>query len=406
MINPTASQGQGNSQAGHCNTRLNSQIVSLIDYITFSGGCTHLKDLKEFFRYLALKICPEPVDDWTTFSKSKNFKVQCDQYRSHRTNLHKARLIHSQKIDTAININHHRFFPASPVKQYPARFESILVAISGGCSVVPGTEYLEDYTIQLSGQFWGQLSLSDQIEVLCTIAQLPSVKVSRIDLSIDDFSKEIIPYDLMVEACDADQFSGFRDGVQLKNFSLKKGDRKGTLNMGSRQSKSFHRCYWKPDRLRFEHEIKGKESNLVFQSIVAMSGQKLSEIADYLAKLSIGSIQFVDRTKSIKNGKKEKNLDRCEPLSWWQEFLDIVGSGIRIKLPVIERSLEKTKKWFERQIYPTLFAFREGMGILDFNTMIDTGLRSVSQRQSKHHEQVTDLLLIDRLSRQGWDKVA
>jgi len=137
-----------------------------------------------------------------------------------------------------------------------------------------------------------------------------------------------------------------------------------------------------------------------------MSSRKLSEIADYIAQLAIGSIQFVDRKDSGETDEREKNLDRCESFSWWQEFLDIVGTGIRIKLPAIERSLEKTKKWFERQIYPTLFAFREGMGILDFNTMIDTGLRSASQRQSKHHEQVTDLLLIDRLSRQGWDKVA
>ena len=406
MINPTASSRQGDSPAGHCNTRLNSQIVSLIDYITFSGGCTPLPVLQEFFRYLALKIFPEPVDDWNAYPKSRHIPTQWKQYRSHQADLLKARLAHDREIKSAILINHHRFFAVSPVKQYPSRFESIIVAINGGCSVVPDTEYLEDYTIQLSGQFWGQLSLLDQIEVLCTIAQLPSAKVSRLDLSIDDFSKEIIPYDSMVDACHTGQHSGFRKGTEIKNFNLQEGDREGTLNLGSRQSKSFHRCYWKPDRLRFEHEIKGKESHLVFQSLIAMSGQKLSEIAAYIARISVGSIQFVDRAKSVKTGKKEKNLDRCEPLSWWQEFLDIIGTGIRIKLPVIDRSLDKTRKWFERQVFPTLLAFRKGMGIPDFKTMLDLGFSNASQRQSKHHEQVTDLLFLERLSGQGWHKVA
>jgi len=406
MINPTASERQGNSQAGRCNTPLDSQIVSLIDYITFSGGCTLLSVLEAFFKYLALKIYPEPVDDWEQIPKSRHIPTQFRQYRSHRTKLHEARLAHDREIASAILINFHKFFAASPVKQYPARFESILVAISGGCSVVPDTEYLEDYTIQLSGQFWGQLSLSDQIEVLCTIAQLPSVKVSRIDLSIDDFSKEIIPYDLMADACRAKQYSGFRKYAVIENGDLQECDREGTINMGTRRSKSFHRCYWKPDRIRFENEIKGKESHLAFQSLVAMSSRKLSEIAAYIAQLSLGSVAFVDRQDSDKTSQREKNIDRCEPFSWWQAFLDIVGTGIRIKLPVIERSLDKTRKWFERQVYPTLLAFRNGMGIADFKTMLDLGFSNASQRQSKHHEQVTDLLFLERLSGQGWHKVA
>ena len=405
MINPTASERQGNSQAGRCNTPLDSQIVSLIDYITFSGGCTLLSVLEAFFKYLALKIYPEPVDDWEQIPKSRHIPTQFRQYRSHRTKLHEARLAHDREIASAILINFHKFFAASPVKQYPARFESRIVAISGGCFVVPETKCIEEFTIRLSGQFWGQLSLLDQIEVLCTISKLPSAKVSRIDLSIDDFSKEIIPYDLMAQSCKLHQYSGIKRSREIHGNTLPPEPRADTLYLGSRESKSFHRCYWKPDRLRFEHEIKGKESHLSFQSLVAMSSRKLSEIADYIAQLAIGSIQFVDRKDSDEIDEREKNLDRCEPFSWWQEFLDIVGTGIRIKLPVIERSLEKTKKWFERQIYPTLFAFREGMGILDFNTMMDTGLRGASQRQSKHHEQVSDQVLLERMFNQGWKKL-
>lgn len=418
MVNPKSSFGQD----GSGNTRLNSQLSVGIDYITVSVSVMPLESLKTLFRDLALKICPapvEPVEDFANQPKSRNYKVQYQQYQKYKEKLQKQftedTLEHSQKIDTAIVINHNRPFMVSPVTFYPYSFQSTLVAISGGCLIDEPSNLVEKCVIKLSGQFWGQLSLADQLDTLVILSKLPRAKCTRIDAALDDFSKEIIPYDAISKVIKKSQetrqnlFTGFSKASEVINLDNRKVNgeyktREGTIYLGSRESKNFYRIYWKPDRLRLEREIKRDEADALFQKLVSRCNQKLQVISEYLAQTAIGSIQFLDRIK--KDGSIEKNIGRCKAFIWWSKFIEIVGSGIRIKLPAPERSLEKTLKWNTKQVFPSLYAIKQGMGILEFNQYMDTELRGASQKQSKHHEQISDAIRLERLSRQGWQKIA
>lgn len=399
-------------KAGDGNTRLNSQLEAGVDYLTFSGSGISVDDLLGFARKLALIFCPAPTCNFVNEPKSLNYKIMSAQYTKYREALERDQRIHATKIDTSVVIAYGKPFPVSPVEYLPNRFESLLVPIDGGCDVEPCTSFVKRFVIKLSGKFWGALSLSEQLEVLDEVALLPNVKCSRIDVCLDDFSKEIIPYDKMCWMLERDidmgmkNCSGFSKFQIIKNgkFGKKKHQsREGTLYLGSRESKNFYRCYWKPDRLRFEREVKQREANALFWDLISQFEHGIKSVSNYLGRTAIGSVKFIRRVKGD-TSVVQKNLDRCKAFTWWQDFIDAVGEGIKLKLPKVERTLAKTKDWFDRQVAPTLVAMNKGMGVSSFDSWIKSSMRSASSRQTNYHRQISDLLELERISKNRTSK--
>jgi len=398
MLNQSVTNSDPFSQAGASNTRLDSQdlLSSQIDYSTITFTQTNSQAFNATLRALALYLLPCPVDNWTTVKKSKNPSVQYAQYQRHKEKFKKDCQEHSRLVDIAIALLPDKPYKICDAKYYPSRLETIL-PLTGGYGIDSEMDGQVTATLRISGEFWSAIALSDQASLLQFLSKLPNVKCSRIDVALDDFSKEIIPYDSMLAACYARQFSGFREGTEIGNFGLKEGVRKGTINMGSRNSSNFYRCYWKPDRLRLEREIKQKEANANFWHLVECSLLPLKTFGRMLAKLAIGSIDFVERV-TPDTSVREKNIARCDRFPWWQSLIDKIGEGVRLKIAEPLHPVQDSLNWVDKAVFATLTAFRNGMGAEQYDNWHYAGLRSKQGNQSSRHQQITEYLRARKLS--------
>ena len=390
-------------QAGASNTRLDSQnnLQVQLDYLTFTFTQPSSQVFNETLRALALFMLPAPIlEDWATTPKSRDYKKQYKQYQEYKKKQEKHNLDlkeHSILLDLAIMLAPNKPYALCKTIFYPDRLETLL-PLTGGYKINPDLDGQITSTIRISGKFWGALDLQSQISLLQLVAELPAVKVSRIDVALDDFSMKIMPYDSMVSAAKNRQYTGIRKSNNIENHTLENEPRQATLNLGSKESPNFYRCYWKSDRIRLEREIKQKEAHANFLLILEYAAFPLRKFAIFLAKTAIGSLDFVARNSTV-TSDREKNINRCDRFPWWQEFINMIGEGLRLKLSEPVRLIENTLNWLDRQVIATVTAIHNGLGREQFDMWLYGLLRSKQGKQSPHHQQITEYLKAKRYAK-------
>lgn len=191
-------------------------------------------------------------------------------------------------------------------------------------------------------------------------------KCTRIDLKADDYTRAMCP-NLLEKASNDKNRTGFNDGYkvgQLGSTDLK--EKSWTLYFGSRKSDRFTRYYnAKPlhniEAWRFEVEYKNEIAHEIATHLCYASDDEevlSSLIGAYIA----GNISFVDRSSS---GSK-KNVDRCSMLDFWKDFTDRLGSSVRLSLPAVVPSLQRSIEWLETRVSATLAMISEYFGFNEF----------------------------------------
>lgn len=237
------------------------------------------------------------------------------------------------------------------------------------------------YRLAISGKTCSALSANSLIR-FCEIikSQIPSVVCSRIDVRLDDFSRRLTK-ETICAALDSGNYSGFKKYQLISNGGGAIG---WTINLGSRQSNSFTRIYDKGAEslgrimsIRFETEYKDEKANAIFNHISDCVTPSLA--LKYIHGLALGKVNFIERS--------DKNLERCSMLTWWAEFLAYVDYQVcQVIVEKCESSIEKSKKWIEKQVEKTLALLHRTFGEEGFKQYLDGCITSGARRLKRIDE--------------------
>lgn len=252
---------------------------------------------------------------------------------------------------------------------------------------------------------------------------------TRFDIAIDDYSYQLIPLKEMVQAFnDGDNWFFRTYHIEFTKKS-KKAPVVPTHYFGSRESKSMVRVYnhdldcmrfeletkrdkaaylfdfftglvrckglwddWKKN-VDFDHkyeDYKGLDRRQLYQlevgdnkfndwdpvkNIMNIDVDKFgddyldnnewdSELQKILGSYAVGSIDF-RRKVDVVNIDKASRRD-CLRLSWWQEFVDLIGVDFKPSIPKPKKNIMKVVQWIHRQVMPSLAMIQEGLGDGEF----------------------------------------
>jgi hypothetical protein len=280
--------------------------------------------------------------------------------------------------------------------------------IRGGWSVLENG--VHDCYLSLSGDWLSPLGFAHQVAVLRHAVKEFRARVTRIDLTIDDYSRSVLPSDLLQLTRD-DYHSGFT--VYQFALSKKKNQAESdTFYMGSRKSPKYLRAYDAfikhcINAIRWELELKNSYAQqfvdtLLFVDLEQMYSKvhytqfdKVRE--DYLQTLAqvvgacvAGSFAFYQETGEVR--KAVRHNERFEYMPWYQSFVDACGGRLKITAPQLRPALEKTISWFHRQVAPSLAIFFKGLERHDFNSLINKICNGGSERFGIYHNTVVEYL--------------
>jgi hypothetical protein len=220
------------------------------------------------------------------------------------------------------------------------------------------------------------------------VSAYPSVRCTRLDLALDDFSKSLSPLTL-IDAIERGWNKGFRKSLLVcgigQGVRLSDG---WTLSMGSRESDKYYRYYNKDAEskglipsFRLELEAKGELSEKLFQNLLQyVSNDVLGRIiSDYIT----GGLDF--RIGS------DKNLERLTRCDFWSEWLALIEA-----FPVAVRNLARVSSiarkisWIESQAANSLYLIARALSPDGFVSWIEDLMLHCNQRNKKNTEFLVD----------------
>lgn len=295
--------------------------------------------------------------------------------------------------------------PGKNCPHYENRFYSPLGALGG--FTVDTEENTAEIMIDFTGVYFSDMDNQDSWRLILGLGYRFKADCSRLDIAVDDESQKIIPRSEMRQAWLDENNFGFRNYKRVESGSNPR-KMKTTDYYGSRHSGKMVRVYvHKGKYLRLETEFKRKYARAIFALILSANktfaedqeiqpakmnletvtekfkqlvqdcpGLKaidysLSSVQDstggfeidltkILAGLAVGAIDFRDKSR-LKDKQNACQRD-CPRLEFWEKFRQEIGLGIKIYLPQVESSIEKTVSWLKRQVSKTLTVIKEGLG--------------------------------------------
>jgi hypothetical protein len=146
-----------------------------------------------------------------------------------------------------------------------------------------------------------------------------------------------------------------------------------TFDVGSKQSDSYGVIYDKETEsdgriksVRFEGRFKDEVSHDLWLQWLSIPPDNFEDLSpQFLAGKAIGIVEFVERLP------KEKNVARMKRLPWWAGFVDAVGAHLRHSVKKEDSTLERAKRWVEKQVVGTLAILRKVLGVHEYRRMHD-----------------------------------
>ena len=202
--------------------------------------------------------------------------------------------------------------------------------------------------VELPGNYLERFTAKKNVRHIIYMEDTLGIRDTRVDLRIDDHGKKVPVEEIL--RTQSNQCTGFRGGVKPVNLCV--GDylanpspeslAEVTLNLASRESDRCCRIY--PtlikhgfDATRIETEFKGDHARAVTKVLKEIP--KGAEVESTIAGLVIGWFDFKEASLT---GVRASRRDR---LPWWQEFLDDLGSAIKVSVPRVSTTLEQKAKW-------------------------------------------------------------
>lgn len=233
-------------------------------------------------------------------------------------------------------------------------------------------------------------------------------KCTRLDTTIDDFEKKIRPGDLLAIA-EKGNYAGFKHNGHFDKITKKwiapcidyqqstvcdsSGTVlwAGTIYFGSKQGNKtlyiydkFLQSEGKLDSVRWEARWKDEYADVRFRRILHHLREDPGDIANIIASMTTGAIDFIDRGHSTAK-RAAARVAECPRYAFWQEFLDALGS-IRIAIAAPEVTAEKVVGWINYQVAVSLVALSKICGIDELISALERIRDNAEKRLKKRHK--------------------
>ncbi len=250
------------------------------------------------------------------------------------------------------------FFPFAILRERGSGFQGYRrSALSEGGLRYAFTEGRPDIHVVIPQTFLDSLTPDRLWKLFQFVDGLPGVTISRIDLSLDDFSKDVRPIDVW-NCVNGGNYVGFsragdtglpvQEWIQSVNA---RGELSTTYYVGSRQSDVLMRVYDKDaesqgavDAVRFELRLRHQSADFAFR--------KLVEFTPFYWDRAVPAL--VLGHFDLREKESASHIEHRERVTWWER---IVGAGVKPLRGVKKMcdSLIGNKiKWLHKQVYPTL----------------------------------------------------
>lgn len=222
-----------------------------------------------------------------------------------------------------------------------------------------------------------------------------NLRCSRLDICLDDSTGRIAQVREDIKASYLrGEAVGFKKIGRFESWDEWNAPSNNTLYVGSRESVSFSRIYDKPDRTRWERQMRRDVADTVLADILRVweeckNGVESNEVMcrSLISHLTNG-IDFVVR--------KGRNLDRAVRVDFWREFLGWLGE-IQVKITRQPQpfSIERTMGWIDRQCARTLAMARRIAGF-GYQEWMSNLIARGESRFTQKHEDIIRLIQSDQ----------
>jgi hypothetical protein len=252
--------------------------------------------------------------------------------------------------------------------------------------------------ISLPGAVLHQFTAPHQHFLLQQFNKRFQLKVNRVDVKLRDNSYRVSPFDLLVEGynkrvkrCDGGSFAGEFSNDDSDKDSL-------TAYFGSKQSEKFLRVYNAKgihtdyDCLDFESQLRDEKAQTFWQQYINLNTDNQTAVR-FLGGVVVGCVEFVK--DEFRNENLTKSIAAGARQDWWQQLIDEVGLYQKLSPPKREHSLEKKMAWINRQVAPTLAAFRKAKGTQEFWEWLIEQLIDAEKRFTNVHRKIIKIAMRD-----------
>lgn len=268
-----------------------------------------------------------------------------------------------------------------------------------------------DVMAYFTGGYFADKPLKDSVRFLWLTRAFKPIKVSRIDLAIDDYTFDLFPKDAIEEAVARGDVAGVQKTQKVS--SGKVGERQvETLYLGGRKSEAMTRLYnhqFKDgtESHRWETEFKGRKAQAVYDRIVEWEQDydrpredQMRELGELITSIVIGhataSLDFIDKTKGGTRSPKGVNRQDCKRFQWWQKVLDTLAYPLALEIRRKESSWQDTANWLIHQGARSLYALREVFGAVEFHQLMKYLVENGSCRSDTAFEKKVEELRLNK----------
>ncbi len=248
--------------------------------------------------------------------------------------------------------------------------------------------------IAIPGQALRQVSARDVLRLCWGLRHRWGVKCRRFDSALDDYKRRVKPREVQ-RACEAGDVA-LVGTYQIASKAVIGEVYIPTIYLGSRESEKFVRFYDAERKHgtpcdRWEVELKRRHAEEAFKHFTELSFDPDNQedfeqiVSQFLAGLVVGAVDFVKYQPDTRYSRRKR-------LSWWSSLVDEVGTGIRLSPARPSPSLERSLKWFTRQVAVVVSALKDGWGSARFNAWLADEIIGAKQRYSAYHEAVIRML--------------
>lgn len=282
------------------------------------------------------------------------------------------------------------FSPGKGCKKYQNSGSSVK-----GCRL--GWNVVDDISttwLAIPGYVLSQMTVRDVYRLCNGLRHRWKASCRRFDIALDDYKRRVSLNEILRACEDGD--------IALVETYMPFGKAKvgekfvPTVYLGSRESEKLVRAYdaWLKhgiDCIRLEAELKRRHAEEAFEHFTSSifdpeDDESFEQVtAQYLGGLVIGAVDFVKYEEGVRYSRRKR-------LDWWASLCDEVGVGIRLSPARPKPTLERTKQWLDRSVFPSLAMFFDGLGRTHFNSYISGGVAAGRKRYSKRHEAIVKLL--------------
>lgn len=207
-----------------------------------------------------------------------------------------------------------------------------------------------------------QESFRDCVQVL---SALYGGDCTRIDVAVDDEGR-LTPLSELRDAQDSRNYTGVRSHRRITSGGLDQDDGM-TFYFGSKASDSQLRVYdkkveskGKVDCIRWELQLRRDKAAKMCSLWLGAEASKKGQVGAVISGAVAGAVDFIDRSRN------QKDLSRCDRLTWWEQVRAHLSKAYRLQIPPKPRNIEKKIGWLCHAVMPSMALIKRYLGDRSF----------------------------------------